>query len=1220
MSEPTRPTVESQVWPGHAPVPTFETPLILAGRKGIDLVSAVDEIEAEALLRELNLRSRFGGYLEVRPGMTALGTTAAATRIHSLFRLNDPAASAFARFGGGNANLFRGTTGAFTNVDSGYSGAPLSFCGVNMPLSGTPYVFIGDPSRNRKIARTGAIDVIGIPPAALTSTALVAASSKTIALFAAGDGTNAAAWTATAGQDRTVPPNAAGAPVLTDVGGMVQMVTAVGAAATGYDSIMSIARTLDLTTFGGGVDITDDDFIHLLFNVSTPNYLEEVKIYFVTSPVFTAGAIPGASAFNGNAWFKAVRQNDFTAFHERMVSSTVASGTLRANQLLQDFKTDSNVRNPRPAQVNTAGITELDRTIQPEMQPGRNVWFESGIIGIPIRRGDFARVGNDLTTGWNTITGIVIVVQTNAVQSLTVQFSNWFVIGGDNPDTADAEDQAYDYRVINYHPANGSKGNPSAVQAVTAWLNPLRQGVTVTPTASGDAALRQAAYRRGGSPANADQWRFVAQNSADGGAITDHMSDEENLTEEELEIDNDQPVTSVSSAGATVLNQRVTVFFLFENYAFALGDPLQPGRLYRSKLDFPEAWPATDFKDVCAASEILQTGGQIGSAGFVFSRARMYTILLGNDGEWSTEPTSCNEGLVSRFAMAITPYGIAFVSPFGVRLTGGGVPEDLSGPKLKPLFEGKAAGNLNYIDFTDENAMQLGYHDSELWFTYKDSAGDRKQLIFNFFDKTWRPYAFAGQVAAVYSEPVSGEPASLLMGLNSSGAIATHGGFSDLGTAISFGLRTGSAHYGQPRNEKLLAEIVLDAELLTGTVIATPYLNYQTVAGTAVAVTGTAGLKRYILEPFGLVPGRSKNVAVDLSGIASTSGRPYIHRIGVTAQLQPEITYNEATPWEELPGGEGYVWGVLITCDTGGTARTVEVEYTMRTGAVTSIATLTVSADGRKKLPFSFQSTLAHQIRLRPTGDCQPWIRYKVEWLSDPEPVRVTGWDTNWQEWGTLADKWLKGYLIEADTFNAAKTLVIDIDQTLAAQTSVLTFNGRGVQHISFAKLRGRIFRLRTTDANYGKLYKWQPIFDEEPLAITRWESEERPHQGMAGKWQKPIQGLISLRSTGAVTLTITSYGYAGTVMDTSAYVIPTTGGAKQKVRVPFNPAKGLLFVYLFTAAAGFYVYREESDLEVEDWLSGSAVWVPLPSSNDDLDPARTMGNASVAAATPGGA
>ena len=77
--------------------------------------------------------------------------------------------------------------------------------------------------------------------------------------------------------------------MLTDVvlgggGNAVQMVTAVGAATTGFDSIMSIARTLDLTTFGGGVDITDDDFIHLLFNVSAPNFLEEIKIYFVTSP------------------------------------------------------------------------------------------------------------------------------------------------------------------------------------------------------------------------------------------------------------------------------------------------------------------------------------------------------------------------------------------------------------------------------------------------------------------------------------------------------------------------------------------------------------------------------------------------------------------------------------------------------------------------------------------------------------------------------------------------------------------------------------------------------------------------------------------------------------------------------------------------------------------------------------------------------------------------
>jgi hypothetical protein len=250
-----------------------------------------------------------------------------------------------------------------------------------------------------------------------------------------------------------------------------------------------------------------------------------------------------------------------------------------------------------------------------------------------------------------------------------------------------------------------------------------------------------------------------------------------------------------------------------------------------------------------------------------------------------------------------------------------------------------------------------------------------------------------------------------------------------------------------------------------------------------------------------------------------------------------------------------------------------------------------------------------------------PWIRYKIEWLSDPEPPRVTGWDSNWLPFGTAADKWLKGILLEADTFNVAKTVVLDIDQSLAVvNLGSVTFNGRGIQHFAFAKQRGRLFRLRATDANFGKLYKWQPIFDEEPLQLTRWQTQERPHEGMSGKWQKPLEAWISLRSSGIVTLQITAFGASGATLNTSSYTIPSTAGAKQKVRVPLNAAKGLLFEYLFTASAGFWLYKEESELLVEDWNSGQSQWVPLPASNDDLDPARQMGSAQVAAQTPGGA
>lgn len=1228
MAIPSRPTSEVQTQPGHAPVPPYDTPLYQIGRKGLNLVDAIDTLDPQELSRMVNVRSTYGAPVEVRPGQTALGTTTGTDRVHSLARLNDPAASSFTRLAGSATTLYRGTTGAFSLIDSGYSGDPLTFAGVNMPLSGTPFLFIGDRSRNRKVDRASAVSIIGLPPGGLISAALTAQQSKTICHFDAADSSAAASWTYTAGQDRATSPNASGTPTGADVLGagdlLVQVTTVVGAATTGYDSIISIARTLDLTTFGA-VAVEDDDLMHLLINVSDPANLEEVKIYFVVSP-FTPGAIPGDSASNTQAWFKSIRPNDFTDLHTRQVSSLDATATLRENALLQNFAVDDSDLNPRTSasQNVVAGITESSRATTPQFPAGQNVWGEFGVLGVPLRRGDFARVGTGQvgSFSWSTVTGIVIVIQTVNPDPIILTFANWDLQGGGHPDVTEPNAQAYDYRVRSYNIATGAKGNPSAVQAESAWLNPARQSVTLVPNAAfapPDANVRQQAFRRGGGATTSTDWFFVGQNTSDGGTITDTLSDDEAVEEETLEIDNDQPVTSVSAAGATVLNQLVSVFFAVEDFMFALGDPRQPGRLYRSKQGYPESWPATEYQDVCAASEELMNGGQVASAGFCFSRTRMYSILLNADGTWTTEPTACSEGLVGRWAMAITPFGIAFVSPFGVRLTQGGTPERLSDEWIEPLFNGSTVRGLAPIDFTVPTALLLHYYDDELWLTYQDSGGTRRHLIYNFFSKNWRSYLFTVPVACIYGEPVQGAAASLLLGTNATGAVHTHSGFSDLGSAIAYSFRTGADDGGAPRAEKLWSEVVLDAELLTDTVTVQAFLNDELTSVAAQTTVGVAGLRRYIFEPFGTAPQRARNCAIQISGSASIAARPFVNRVGVSRMLQPEITFNQPTPWEELPGGEGYVWGCLITCDTGDTARSVVVEYTTNNGSITTAATLTVQASGRKKLPFSWTAVLAQQIRIRPTGTCEPWIRYKLEWLSDPEPPRLLGWDTNWEDFGTMADKWLKGYLLEADTFNAAKTVVIDIDQSLASQSNSLTFNGRGVQHISFAKLRGRVFRLRSTDANFGKFYKWQPIFDEEPLALTRWQTEERPHEGMQGKWQKPLEAFVSIRSSGPVNLRLVSYGGSGTILDTSNYTLLSTAGAKQKIRVPLNAAKGLLFEYLLSGTSAFWMYREESELQVEDFNTGEARWVPFLPSNDDLDPSRQMGNARARGQTPGG-
>jgi hypothetical protein len=782
-------------------------------------------------------------------------------------------------------------------------------------------VVVSDRNRQRLFTRTGTVQPFGIPPATLTSTTLGTQLEKEICQFEAADASGASAaanWTMTAGTDRAGA--ATGAPAAADVMGagnlLVQVTTnpAGAGAGLGYYSVISIARNLDLSTFDGTTDITDDDILYIAMNISQPKYLEQVTVYFVCS-AFTAGAVPGKDANNGQAYYKSFGPNDFTDFHTQQESALDASQTLRTNTLLESFADDANVVDTREDQI-TPSITETARVVTPQFPAGINVWGEWGVQGISLRRGDWARVGVQSLTGstpadWSTITGIVIVITTNTNQPITWTSPDlWAVRGGSGPDVMEADAQPYDYRVINRHALTGSKGNPSAIQATTDQLNPLRQPVLVQPTASGVADMRQWAYRRGGGALTSSNWFFVGTNTSDGGLITDTASDSVAVTEETLEIDNDQPVTSVSAAGATVLNQTLPIYFVVDDYMFGLGDPNQPGRLYRSKRGNMEAWPATEYQDVCPSSDELMNGGAYASVGFVFSRNRLYTLVLNADGSWDFDPTSCAEGLVARWAMVVTPFGIAFVSPFGVRLTQGGDPTDLSSAQLLPLFQGQTANSMFPVDFTTPTALRLEYHDHELWLTYLPTSGTRRHLIYNFQDQTWRPYTFTEAVAVVYSEPVQGAAASLLLGGEATGQVYTHSGFTDDGAAIPYLAATGTWDFEAPRNEKTYAEVVLDAELQTATLTLSPFLNDNLTVVTPSRPRGGRS-RRHCSSP-------SVHPAAGTERLAHTPGMPTSYASPGSRRVTTCSCRRSSTRAHSgrNPGGEGHC-SMLLTCDTG---------------------------------------------------------------------------------------------------------------------------------------------------------------------------------------------------------------------------------------------------------------------------------------------------------------
>jgi hypothetical protein len=316
------------------------------------------------------------------------------------------------------------------------------------------------------------------------------------------------------------------------------------------------------------------------------------------------------------------------------------------------------------------------------------------------------------------------------------------------------------------------------------------------------------------------------------------------------------------------------------------------------------------------------------------------------------------------------------------------------------------------------------------------------------------------------------------------------------------------------------------------------------------------------------------------------------------------------TNWENK--WDSYFTGVDLECDTFGVNKTVQVFVDQ-----VSQGTFTVNRNGRGVVHLTLTPGRGHVYRVVAT-DANRGLLYGVRWWTEEEPSEQANWNQNYTLAGSMADKWLKGVLLECDTFGLTKLINVEIDgvATPSSPLSVIS-SGRSVNHISFPQTKGRVFRLLPTDSNPGRLYNLQWIFDQEPLSLTRYETQEINH-AIPG-FSSLLFAHITIRSTANVTLIITTtVSETGTTV-TDTYTLLSTGGAKQTLFVPFNARKGVLFKYLFTSAAAFALYREESTVMIQPWAREETL-ERHPFGDDDLDQARDMGISSLAAAKSGGA
>jgi len=306
---------------------------------------------------------------------------------------------------------------------------------------------------------------------------------------------------------------------------------------------------------------------------------------------------------------------------------------------------------------------------------------------------------------------------------------------------------------------------------------------------------------------------------------------------------------------------------------------------------------------------------------------------------------------------------------------------------------------------------------------------------------------------------------------------------------------------------------------------------------------------------------------------------------------------------------DSYYTGLDIVCDTFGVEKQIElyVDGARLTHPTTGETFWRVTTIGKQVAHISTTPAYGHIFRYVAI-DNNPGLDYGHRWFQQQQPSEQTNWNQGFSVGGTRADKWMKGVVLEIDTFGVQKAVRVEVDGGLVESFNVTESGRRVIQHAFAAQVRGRVMRVFSIDNVAARL--WPPpqiIFDEEPLALQRWETQEITH-GLDG-WMIPVEAKLCYRSTAPVTIIVTStIGDDGTsVVDTYTDALPSTADAKHKVPFFFRARKGLLFKYVLTSSADFYLYREESEVHVQPWGVADRRPITKPFGNDDMDAGRQM-------------
>jgi len=424
------------------------------------------------------------------------------------------------------------------------------------------------------------------------------------------------------------------------------------------------------------------------------------------------------------------------------------------------------------------------------------------------------------------------------------------------------------------------------------------------------------------------------------------------------------------------------------NMMFACGDDRNPGTIYATKGNDPDSAPERYKLEVTPPGEPLMGGCIYDGKCYAASSERWFWIRVNSEGPNVLEAQDLPVGVGLFASWAISANSkVRFLGKDGIYETTGGPATSLTDTDLYALFPhegvaGVAVNGFNPPDMTQPASLRLHEYDGLLYFDYVDTAGTRQTLIYDGELGGWFPDTYTPGQIFHYGE--EGEGIHALLSGGPDGKVYRSGGYADGDSVIACQVRTESWNCGDVRAKKKWGDLVVDLDPAGATVTAQPGFNKYGTLTTAGSIS-SIGRSPVVVELSGQL---AIDLALDLSWSSSTV-RPKVYGWEPAVIPQPEDIYKRTTDWIDL-GGSTFLQGIHLEADTGGTARTVQVQYDG--GAVGD--TITVNHDGQIENGYSFAVPfIAHKIRLSAT-DGGAWRFYGLKPVGEPVPDLATTWET----------------------------------------------------------------------------------------------------------------------------------------------------------------------------------------------------------------------------------